>query len=80
MRFEGRWKDLQPRKGFRKERDVSQAEATIRAHLKRSEEYLLLHWSLPTRSNETDACSRAGYIVLRRSRSLTMSKKDERIW
>jgi DNA-binding GntR family transcriptional regulator len=29
-----------------KERDVSQAEATIRAHLKRSEEYLLLHWSL----------------------------------
>ena len=31
---------------FCKERDVSQAEATIRAHLKRSEEYLLLHWSL----------------------------------
>ena len=29
-----------------KERDVSQAVATIRAHLKRSEEYLLLHWSL----------------------------------
>src|SRR6266516_3603118 len=29
-----------------KERDVSQAEATIRAHLKRSEEYLLLHWTL----------------------------------
>ena len=29
-----------------KERDVAQAEATIRAHLKRSEEYLLLHWSL----------------------------------
>lgn len=31
---------------FCKERDVSQAEATIRTHLKRSEEYLLLHWSL----------------------------------
>ena len=31
---------------FCKERDVPQAEATIRAHLKRSEEYLLLHWSL----------------------------------
>lgn len=31
---------------FCKECDVSQAEATIRAHLKRSEEYLLLHWSL----------------------------------
>jgi DNA-binding GntR family transcriptional regulator len=31
---------------FCKLRDVSQAEATIRAHLKRSEEYLLNHWSL----------------------------------
>ena len=31
---------------FCKERDISQAEATIRTHLKRSEEYLLLHWSL----------------------------------
>jgi DNA-binding GntR family transcriptional regulator len=31
---------------FCKQRDVSQAVATIRAHLKRSEEYLLLHWSL----------------------------------
>ena len=31
---------------FCKERGASQAEATIRAHLKRSEEYLLLHWSL----------------------------------
>jgi|SRR5581483_3326372 len=31
---------------FCKERDISQAEGTIRAHLKRSEEYLLLHWSL----------------------------------
>ena len=29
-----------------KQRDVSQAEATIRTHLKRSEEYLLLNWSL----------------------------------
>ncbi len=63
---------------FCKERDVSQAEATIRAHLKRSEEYLLLHWS--TKGNETDACSRVGSCVLRRSRSLTMGKKDETIW
>jgi DNA-binding GntR family transcriptional regulator len=31
---------------FCKERDVSQAEATIRTHLQRSEEYLLHHWSL----------------------------------
>lgn len=29
-----------------REREASQTEATIRAHLKRSEEYLLLHWSL----------------------------------
>lgn len=38
--------DHQQLLNFCKERDVSQAEATIRAHLKRSEEYLLLHWSL----------------------------------